>query len=203
MDYYTSIVPGEPALYKEKGSKFLGYGFRVTDEDKVKQAIEHLKKEHHNARHWCYAYRLHPESGLYRINDDGEPSGSAGKPIYGQILSAELYETLIVVVRYFGGTKLGVSGLITAYKSAAEEAIRLSKTKTNKITRPFRVTCDYTELDPLMRIIHNLNCDIAEQEFTESCEMEIGVLVSKVIDFRNSFNNFKTLKIEDLSPKDR
>jgi uncharacterized YigZ family protein len=198
MDYYTTVIPGEESLYKEKGSKFIGYAFRVTDEDDVKEAIEQLKKEHHNARHWCYAYRLHPESGLYRTNDDGEPSGSAGKPIYGQILSADLYETLVVVVRYFGGTKLGVSGLITAYKAAAEEALRLSKTKEIKITRPLRVECDYTELDPLMRIVHNLDCDIIEQEFTDSCALEIGVLVSKVTEFRNSFNNFKTLKIEDL-----
>jgi len=198
MDYYNTIQPGEPSLYKEKGSKFYGYVFRVTDEEEVKEAIENLKKEHHNARHWCYAYRLHPESDLYRINDDGEPSGSAGKPIYGQILSADLFEILVVVVRYFGGTKLGVSGLITAYKAAAEDAIRTSKLKSIKITRPFLVTCDYTELDPLMRTVHSMDCDIIEQDFTADCTLRIGVLVSKVTEFRNSFNNFKTLKIEEL-----
>lgn len=198
MDLYTTISETGESLYKEKGSKFLGYAFHVVDEEDVKERIEELKKAHHNARHWCYAYRLHPETELYRINDDGEPSGSAGKPIYGQILSADLYETLVVVVRYFGGTKLGVSGLIQAYKSSAEMALENAQTEEVKITRPFRVTCDYTELDAVMRIVHQLECEIVNQNFTDTCELEIGVLVSKVTIFQNSFPNFKSVKLNSI-----
>jgi len=122
-DTYNTIEESSEGLYKDKGSKFISYAFHVVDVDQVKEIIQQIKKEHFSARHHCYAYRLGFSGEHYRVNDDGEPSGTAGKPIYGQLLSHELTNVLIIVVRYFGGTLLGVSGLINAYKSAALDVI--------------------------------------------------------------------------------
>ena len=128
IDTYKTIeFPSEEILFKEKGSKFFGYAFPVTTEEAIKEHLEILKKQHHTARHWCYAWQLGKSYELYRANDDGEPSNSAGMPIYGQLQSFELTNILLVVVRYFGGTKLGVGGLIQAYKTTAQWALEASE----------------------------------------------------------------------------
>src|ERR1035438_4724191 len=140
-DNYKTISSSSQGIYKEKGSKFIAYTFPVKTETEIKAHIEKLKKEHHSARHHCYAYRLHPDKSVYRMNDDGEPSGTAGKPIFGQIQSNDLTDILIVVVRYFGGTLLGVSGLINAYRSAAVEVLKNSTFINKTVIEKYQVMC--------------------------------------------------------------
>src|SRR5690606_187361 len=134
-------------LFKEKGSKFLGYAFPVTSEEQVKTHLEELKKQHHSARHWCYAWQMGKNYDSYRANDDGEPSNSAGMPIYGQIQSFELTNVLVVVVRYFGGVKLGVGGLIQAYKTSAQLALEASEIIEKTIDAEYIVQCEYKDLN--------------------------------------------------------
>ncbi|GAA4282401.1 IMPACT family protein [Gaetbulibacter aestuarii] len=173
--YKTILKPSEEVLFKDKNSKFYGYAFPVKTEDDVKYKIEELKKKHHAARHWCYAYQLGVEDIYYRANDDGEPGNSAGMPIYGQIQSFEVTNILIVVVRYFGGVKLGVGGLIQAYKTAAQMALEASKIVKRTINREFKITCDYKNLNTVMRIIKEGNLKVVSQTMELQCEFVISV----------------------------
>lgn len=152
-DNYQTISQPSEGLFKDRGSKFFGYALPMTDEAELKEFIEKLKKEHHNARHFCYAFRINPEDEYHRANDDGEPSNSAGTPILNQILSSELFNIGIVVVRYFGGTKLGVPGLINAYKMGAQAAIENSKIIEKVISKTLKINCEYQHLNEVMRII--------------------------------------------------
>src|ERR1039457_99392 len=161
--YQTIAVPAE-GIFKDKGSKFIAYIFPVNSEAEIKEIIVKLKKEHHTARHHCYAYRLMPDKSVFRSNDDGEPSGTAGKPILGQIQSNDLTNVLIVVVRYFGGTLLGVSGLIKAYKSSALDAINNSEIIVKTINQNFEILSSYDQLNDVMRIIKQENLKIINQE---------------------------------------
>lgn len=172
--YHVPSRSGE-GLYKEKGSKFFAYLFPVRSEEEVETRLNEIRSLHSSARHHCYAYRLDPESGLYKINDDGEPSGSAGKPIYGQLLSADLYETLIIVVRYFGGVKLGVGGLITAYKEAASESIRDSRPKNKLISRRIRVRYSYENTSEVNKWIHHRELNRGNETFEKDCSVELEV----------------------------
>ena len=144
--YKTILTSPEPILYKDKNSKFFGYAFPVTDEENVKTYIEELKKEHHSARHWCYAYQIGTENITYRANDDGEPNNSAGMPIYGQIQSFEVTNVLIVVVRYFGGVKLGVGGLISAYKTAAQMVLETAQIVEKTIDVHYIIKFEYINI---------------------------------------------------------
>ena len=153
-DTYNTITSNtEPVLFKDKNSKFFGYAFPVNNEAEVKSHLEQLKKEHHTARHWCYAYQLGTETITYRANDDGEPNNSAGMPIYGQIQSFEVTNMLIVVVRYFGGVKLGVGGLVNAYKTAAQMALEVSNIIEKTINIDYLISFDYKNMNKVMRII--------------------------------------------------
>lgn len=172
--YYVPSRTGE-GLYKEKGSKFIAYLFPVRSEEEVDNRLKEIRTLHSSARHHCYAYRLDPESGLYKINDDGEPSGSAGKPIYGQLLSADLYETLIIVVRFFGGIKLGVGGLITAYKEAALESIESSRPKCKSISRRIRVRYSYENTSEVNKWIHHRELTRGIETFEKDCSVELEV----------------------------
>ncbi len=165
--FKTISIPSE-GLYKEKGSKFIGYAYPVKSEAEVKDLVAKLKKEHHSARHHCYAFRLLPDKSVFRSNDDGEPSGTAGKPILGQILSNDLTNVLVVVVRYFGGTLLGVSGLIKAYKTAAAEAIANAEIITKTIDVRYEITCSYIQLNDVMRIIKQENIQVISQQSSEN-----------------------------------
>ena len=151
--YKTITKPSDEVLFKDKNSKFFGYAFPVTTEDEVKIHLENLKKQHHQARHWCYAYQLGTETITYRANDDGEPNNSAGMPIYGQIQSFEVTNILLVVVRYFGGVKLGVGGLINAYKTGAQFALEASHIIIRTINIDFLITFDYKNMNKVMRVI--------------------------------------------------
>ena len=173
--YKTILKTSEEVLFKEKGSKFFGYAFPVTSEEEVKIHLDNLKKQHHSARHWCYAWQLGKSYEYYRANDDGEPSNSAGMPIYGQLQSFDLTNTLVVVVRYFGGTKLGVGGLIQAYKTAAQMALETCKIVERTIDETFLLKFEYPEMNTVMRIIKEEDITLKNQTMELNCEFEIAV----------------------------
>lgn len=172
--YKTIAFPSEEILFKEKNSKFFGYAFPINAEEQVKPLIEPLRKKHFNAVHFCYAYQIGTEKIIFRANDDGEPSNSAGMPIYGQIQSQELTNVLIVVVRFFGGTKLGVGGLITAYKTAAQMALEVSSIIEKTIDIHYQIYFDYKNMNKVMRVIKEKNLAIIAQKMETDCEIEIA-----------------------------
>ena len=172
--YKTIAFPSEEILFKEKNSKFFGYAFPINAEDQVKPLIEPLRKKHVNAVHFCYAYQIGTEKITFRANDDGEPSNSAGMPIYGQIQSQELTNVLIVVVRFFGGTKLGVGGLITAYKTAAQMTLEVSSIIEKTIDIHYQISFDYKNMNKVMRIIKEKNLTIIAQKMEVDCEIQIA-----------------------------
>ncbi|SNB24795.1 conserved hypothetical protein [Flavobacterium psychrophilum] len=172
--YFTINKPATEVLFKEKNSKFFGYTFPITSEEDVKRQIENLKKQHFSARHWCYAYQIGTDKIQYRANDDGEPNNSAGMPIYGQIQSYNVTNILVVVVRYFGGIKLGVGGLITAYKTTAQMALDESEIIEKTINIHFVVGFDYKNMNKVMRVIKEKNITIVSQKMEESCQIEIA-----------------------------
>ncbi|TPD65809.1 IMPACT family protein [Flavobacterium microcysteis] len=171
--YRTLDFPSEEVLYKEKNSKFFGYAFPISSEEEAKEILEDLRKQHHSARHWCYAFQIGTEKIYFRANDDGEPSNSAGMPIYGQIQSFEITNVLVVVVRYFGGVKLGVGGLISAYRAAAQMALEASEIAEKTIDIHYLVSFDYKNMNKVMRVIKEKNLDIVSQKMEMSCEIEI------------------------------
>ena len=173
--YFTITEPSAEVLFKEKNSKFFGYAFPISSEEDVKIHIESLKKQHFSARHWCYAYQIGTDKIQYRANDDGEPNNSAGMPIYGQIQSYNVTNVLVVVVRYFGGVKLGVGGLITAYKTAAQMALEESEIIEKTIDIHFLVQFDYKNMNKVMRIIKEKKLQIINQKMELNCEVEISI----------------------------
>jgi uncharacterized YigZ family protein len=175
-DTYKTIKKASPeVLFKDRGSKFFGFAFPVTSEEQIKEYIDYLRKEHYNARHWCYAWQLGKGYEHYRANDDGEPSNSAGMPIYGQLQSFNVTNVLVVVVRYFGGTKLGVGGLIQAYKSAAQMALEASTIVKRTIDQHFMLQFEYPEMNTVMRILKDEKLSIVEQKMELNCQIEISV----------------------------
>ena len=173
--YKTITKPSPEVLFKDRGSKFFGYAFPVISEEEIKTNIEQLKKNHYNARHWCYAWQLGKEYENYRANDDGEPSNSAGVPIYGQLQSFNVTNILVVIVRYFGGTKLGVGGLIQAYKATAKQALEASIIVEKTIDELFNLKFEYAEMNTVMRIIKDENLKISNQKMELDCEITISV----------------------------
>jgi uncharacterized YigZ family protein len=196
--YKTITKPAEGELFKDKNSKFYGYAFHVTNEEQVKTHLEALKKEHYSARHWCYAYQIGTETISYRANDDGEPSNSAGQPIYGQIQSFEVTNILIVVVRYFGGTKLGVGGLITAYKTAAQLALESSKIIEKTINVHYLITFDYKNMNKVMRIIKEKNLDILHQKLELNCQITLSVKKKESNTVLEIFENLYEVTIHQI-----
>ena len=173
--YKTLENPGEETLFKEKGSKFYGYAYPVKNEEEVKNILEELKSKHHSARHWCYAWQIGTDKPGFRANDDGEPSNSAGMPIYGQIQSFDLTNVLVVVVRYFGGTKLGVGGLIQAYKTSAQFALEASPIVEKTIDQHFMLEFEYKDMSHVMRTIKEKQLNLIEQEMGLTCKIEVSV----------------------------
>ncbi len=171
--YKTIESPSEEILFKEKNSKFFGYAFPISTTDEIKIHIDQLKKQHFGAVHFCYAYQIGTEKIEFRANDDGEPSNSAGIPIYGQIQSFGLTNILIVVVRFFGGTKLGVGGLITAYKTTAQLVLENALIIEKTIDVQFKITFDYKNINKVMRIIKEKQLEIHSQKMEENCELLI------------------------------
>ncbi len=175
MEVYFTIEKTATAEFKDRGSKFLAYAFPVKTPEQVKECLQEVKKEHPKATHHCYAYRLGMGELQYRANDDGEPSGSAGKPILGQIDSKQLTDVLVVVVRYYGDTLLGVPGLINAYKMAAAMVLQLIPAVQKNVELKYRLSFDYTIMNDVMMIIKQTNCTVLSQELQLFCEMEIGI----------------------------
>ncbi len=177
-EYYTIEKPSS-GLYKDKGSKFYAFAYPIFTEKEISNIIKEIKAEHHTARHHCYAYKINPENAQFKYNDDGEPSGSAGRPILGQILSNDLTNILIVVVRYFGGTKLGIRGLINAYKGAAKDAIENSKIEKKQILTKLKLEFDYPAINKIMYLLKKENIQIIQTKFGLSCSVDIEVRKNK------------------------
>jgi len=195
--YRTITKPAAPSLFKDRGSKFYGYAFPVSSEEKVKEHIEMLKKEHHTARHWCYAWQLGKAYDSYRANDDGEPSNSAGAPIYGQLQSFDVTNVLVVVVRYFGGTKLGVGGLIQAYKAAAQMALESANIVERTIDIPYKLIFEYREMNTVMRIIKDENLTIVNQTMELNCVFIISVRMKNATRIFELFDNTYKVQIKN------
>ncbi len=196
-DTYKTIDQSfEGEVYKDRGSKFIGYAFPVSSEEKVKEYLQELKKQHHKARHWCYAWKLGVENVKYRVNDDGEPSNSAGQPIYGQILSFDLTNVLLVVVRYFGGTKLGVGGLITAYKNATKLVLESSEIKEKTVDVFFKLVFEYEYLDKVMRIVKERSLTIESQKMEMNCEFVLSVRKKDAEKVKVEFEELRCLQIK-------
>ena len=176
---FQTIESGSTGLYKEKGSKFLAYAYPIDDESAVKIHLEKLKKEHPKARHHCYAFRLLPDGRLYRANDDGEPSGTAGKPILGQLLSYNLTDVLVVVVRYFGGTKLGASGLIQAYKAAARDALEQASICTRIVTQKFQIAFPFAVAGEVMQALSRNQVTILNENYTSEGQIAFSIPVTE------------------------
>lgn len=198
-DTYQTIASPSEGLYKEKGSKFLAFAYPVKNETQIKEHIDRIKKEYFDARHHCYAYILGPTKDAYRINDDGEPSGTAGKPIHGQLLSKDLTDTLVVVVRYFGGIKLGVSGLINAYKTAARDALDQATIVEKTIDHTYRVRFEYPLMNDVMRILKEYNLAPQNQLFELDCQLDFSVRQSMSNAVYDAFQKLRGAAIDPLS----
>jgi uncharacterized YigZ family protein len=197
-DKYKEIKSATTGVYKEKGSKFIAYSFPVHSEENVKEKLEEVKKLEHSARHHCYAYILKPDKSAQRANDDGEPSSTAGKPILGQILSNDLTNILIVVVRYFGGVKLGVPGLIRSYKTAALDAISNSEIITKIIKEQFAVSFKYPQMNEVMRLVKEYNLEVVNTDFQIECNLIFAVATSKSEEVVETFKKNYELTIKYL-----
>lgn len=200
--YQTISQPTEEVLYKEKNSKFFGYAFPIQKEEEVKEILEGIKKVHYNARHWCYAFQLGAEQIYYRANDDGEPSNTAGAPIYGQIQSFDVTNILIVVVRYFGGVKLGVGGLITAYRAAAQMAMEEADIIEKTIDKNFKVRFEYKDMNNVMRVIKEKNLTIINQTMEMSCEIELSIRKSEYQQAMDAFVPFYEVKVVEATAEE-
>ena len=190
QDTYRSIAARSTGLYKDNGSRFLAFACPVETEDEVKAIVDSFRKEYHDARHHCFAYRLGLDGARWRANDDGEPSGSAGRPILGQIDSAGLSDVLVVVVRYFGGVKLGIPGLIRAYKTATQEALDSAQVIEKTAARLCRITFDYLSMDPVMRVLKDLDIPQSGQSFGNVCSLDVRVRLSQYEIFLTRTRNF-------------
>lgn len=199
MNYkYLTISNQGKSLHKVRGSKHFGYAIHVTSEEDIEEALEEIRKEHHSARHVAYAWRLGAEKDRTRANDDGEPSNSAGKPILGQIEKYDLTNVLVAVVRYFGGTKLGVGGLIDAYRTAGALAIEDAKTVTKQLLARFKIKFGYERMSEVMLALRTHDWEVISQDFQEDCVVKIGVVPEKKEDVTVSFRAFADIQVDFL-----
>ena len=197
--YLTLKKATEEEVYKEKGSKFLAYAFPITSADQVDDLLQLLKKAHPKARHWCYAWQTGVENPVYRYNDDGEPNNSAGKPIFGQIQSFGLTDVLVIVVRYFGGTKLGVGGLVTAYRSAARLALENASLVEKMILETLSLRVDYANMDKVMRIIKENSLSILDQKLELDCFFKVSVRKSKLDQMIKVFKELRIVEVKRVN----
>lgn len=199
-DKYKSLQqPSKEVLFKDKGSKFFGYAFPVEKEQDIEDALAQLRDKHHKARHFCYAWQLGKTYDSYKVNDDGEPNNSAGMPIYGQLQSFEVTNCLIVVVRYFGGTKLGVGGLISAYKTTAKMALEATKIVKLTINKELRVNCEYDLMNEVMRLVKEFDLNIIEQELKISCKFIISIRIKDFESIKSRFEKVYGLDVIEVT----
>ena len=197
-DSYLTIAEPAEAIYKERSSKFLVYAYPVESEEEIKLHLDRLRKEFFDATHHCYAYRLGAEGDIFRANDDGEPSGTAGKPILGQLLSAQLTNCLVVVVRYFGGTKLGVSGLIQAYKESTAEVIAASQIIEKTVDSVFEVQFPYIAMNGVQRVVKEVAPRIDRQEFDNLCTKILRIRKSEAPILESKLRKVEGVSVEML-----
>lgn len=197
--YHTLAKPSEPILFKEKKSKFYGQAFPIQNEDEVKPIIASLKKQYHSAGHVCFAWQLGTEVMRYRVNDDGEPNNSAGLPIYGQIQAFDLTNVLVAVARIFGGTKLGVGGLITAYREGAKMALEMSTIIEKRIEDTFELSFGYPEMNKVMRVLKQRQCTIISQQMLTECTLVVSVRKSESDRFESAFDALYTVAVKKVS----
>lgn len=195
IDTFLTIKNPSQGEYKEKGSKFIAFAFQVKTEDEVKERLDETRKKYYDARHHCYAYQLGQNGELWRANDDGEPSHSAGTPILNQIKSFNITDTLVIVIRYFGGTKLGVSGLIRAYKTATQEALENAEIEEKIITKIVSFSFDYLGMNDVMKLIKDYELEIENQEFTNTCQMKLSVRLAVLEEVEAKLNDIKEVKM--------
>jgi uncharacterized YigZ family protein len=198
-DIYKTIEIQSTGYYKDKGSKFYSFAYPLKNEDEVKEIILKLKKEHHSARHHCFAWRLGTEEITTRANDDGEPSSTAGKPILGQLQSYDVTNILVVVVRYFGGTLLGVSGLINAYKNATIDVLNNANIQTKIIENTYELKFEYPMLNPVMNTLKKETLNIVNTDFQESCKLTFSVRKTEAKKAFKTFNEMYGVTINHLS----
>ena len=198
-DTYKTLAGPAEGLYKEKGSKFLAFAYPVHSLEEIKAHLEQLRKDYFDARHHCYAYILGPRKDAFRANDDGEPSGTGARPIHGQLLSADLTDTLIVVVRYFGGILLGASGLANAYKVAARDAIHRAQIIEKTIDTRYRLSFAYETMNDVMRILKEFDLKPENQDFNLDCSLEVSVRQSLSVRLYDSVANLRTVKIDVIA----
>lgn len=194
QDQYRSIAAPSEGLFKDNGSRFIALAYPVETEEEVKTIVAGLRKEYHDARHHCYAYRLGYKGDLWRASDDGEPSGSAGRPILGQIDSLGLSDILVVVVRYFGGIKLGIPGLIRAYKTSTADALSSARVVDKIASRLFRVQFEYLSMNAVMKVLKEMDLPQKSQDFGESCSLETSVRLAAVEDFMQKMDGIAKLE---------
>lgn len=202
-DCYKSILEPSTGLYKDNGSKFLAFAYPVTSEDEIKPLVQQLKKEYFDARHHCYAYRIGHTGSIWRMNDDGEPSSTAGRPIYGQILSSDLSDILIVVVRYFGGIKLGVPGLIRAYKTSTADAIANATIIEKIATTPYRIIFDYLQMNSVMKRLKDMGLTPFNQQFDLNCSLRVDVRLNNTSSFLEAFDKLEGCRIEEIIAQEK
>jgi len=195
FDRYRSLAKPAEGIYKEKGSKFLAFAYPTENEEQVKSRLAELKRQFHDARHHCYAYIVDPAKPYTRANDDGEPSNTAGIPILNQIRSFDLCNVLVVVVRYFGGTKLGASGLIQAYKSAAQAALEVAEIHICFLTETIKLRFSYEATNEVQRILQTFNLKPTDQQFGADCQMQVAVRLRDLESCRAQLNGIEGLKL--------
>lgn len=198
--YHTIEKPGV-AEFRDRGSKFIAYAFPVTDANDCKEKLAEIKKEHPKATHHCFAWRLGAEKNSYRVSDDGEPSGSAGRPILGQIDSRELTDTLVIVVRYFGGSLLGVPGLINAYKTVTALALQVTPLLQKPVLAPYRLQFDYTQMNEVMRVVKQFGCVVSAQDMNLFCSVSIGIPMQWHDEVLFKLADLKGVEVEKISGK--
>lgn len=197
-DTYKTIKKRSEGIFRDRGSKFLAFAFPVFTTDEIKTTLAELRKEYHDARHHCYAYRLGAAREIYRVNDDGEPSGSAGNPILGQIRSNDLSNILIVVVRYFGGTLLGVGGLINAYRTATANAIQEASIITRAEQDLIEINFPYAMMNKIMKIIRDEGMKIREQEFSTTCRINVQIRKSRTAQVLNVLSSSEEISARKI-----
>jgi uncharacterized YigZ family protein len=195
VEKIRTLGKASESVYKEKGSKFMAFAYPVRSEDEVKEKIEFLKKQYYDARHHCFAYILAGPPEYFRAYDDREPKHSAGNPMLGQLRSHQLQDVLVVVVRYFGGTKLGVSGLINAYKTATAEAILNNTIVEHEITKPIRIQFDYKATNEVMQLLQVHNLEIIRQDFKEKCTFTLLINLDKYEEVSHQFKLLPQIEI--------
>ncbi len=198
-DTYKTLKSTSEGIYKEKGSKFLAFAYPVLSEEMIREKVEILRKQYHDARHHCFAYILGVDHDQYRAYDDGEPNHSAGDPILGQLRSRDLTNTLVVVVRYFGGTKLGVSGLINAYKTAAASALDKNDIIDKKVMITFLIDFPYGQVNAVMHLVKVFDLEILEQHFMSTCQMKVAVRLKSAASLQSKLDLVPDLRIQQLA----